>query len=111
MTASSILAVTIQTPAALYEAYMPFIKRGGLFVPTKDSYALGDEIFVLLRLFSDTELLPFLGVVVWVTPPRAQASRTLGIGIQFLEKDGTLKSRIENQLAGLANSDQPTHCF
>ncbi|OAD21250.1 type IV pilus assembly PilZ, partial [Candidatus Thiomargarita nelsonii] len=32
----------------LYEHYLPFLKRGGLFIKTTKSYNLGDEIFLLL---------------------------------------------------------------
>ena len=37
----------------LYAAYMPFIKNGGLFIPTNKSYKLGDEVFMLLNLMDE----------------------------------------------------------
>ena len=40
-----ILSLTIKDKSALYAAYMPFIKGGGLFIPTKKEYQLGDEVF------------------------------------------------------------------
>ncbi|HHM06435.1 MAG TPA: pilus assembly protein PilZ, partial [Gammaproteobacteria bacterium] len=43
-----ILSVNVKEKNALFEAYMPFVKNGGLFVPTKKKYRLGDEVFVLL---------------------------------------------------------------
>ena len=39
-----ILSLTIRDKSALYAAYMPFIKNGGLFIPTAKSYYLGDEV-------------------------------------------------------------------
>ena len=57
----------------LYAAYMPFIKNGGLFIPTNKSYKLGDEVFMLLNLMDEQEKIPVAGKVVWITPkgPRA----------------------------------------
>ena len=45
-----ILTLTIKDKSALYVAYMPFIKNGGLFIPTSKPYRLGDEVFILLTL-------------------------------------------------------------
>ena len=38
-----ILSLAIKDKGALYNAYMPFVKGGGLFVPTAKRYNLGDE--------------------------------------------------------------------
>ena len=45
-----ILSLTIKDKSALYAAYMPFVRNGGLFIPTNKSYGLGDEVFMLLTL-------------------------------------------------------------
>ena len=42
----------IKDKAALYVAYMPFIKNGGLFIPTNKSFKVGDEVFMLLSLLA-----------------------------------------------------------
>lgn len=97
--------------AALYSAYMPFLKAGGIFVPTPKRYFLGDEVFLLLTLPDSTERLPIAGKVVWVTPPGAQGNRPAGIGVQFVETaDGeALKGKIEAMLAGTLNAERATH--
>ena len=41
-----ILALEIKDEAELYEHYMSFVSGGGLFVPTKKSHELGDDIFL-----------------------------------------------------------------
>src|SRR5690606_41950976 len=41
-----ILSLTIKDKNALYAAYMSFVRNGGLFVPTSNSYKLGDEVFI-----------------------------------------------------------------
>ena len=42
-----ILSLTIKDRAVLYAAYMPFVRNGGLFVPTNKRYELGEEVFIL----------------------------------------------------------------
>ncbi|WP_253481866.1 PilZ domain-containing protein [Natronocella acetinitrilica] len=105
-----ILSLTIKDKHALYAAYIPYIKNGGLFVPTSNTYRLGDEVFMLLSLMEDAEKLPVVGKVIWVTPRGSQGNRTAGVGLQFGEKDGApARSKIETYLAGALESDRPTH--
>jgi len=106
-----ILSHAFKDKASLYNAYMPYLKHGGIFVPTAKRYFLGDEVFLLLTLLEEKDRLPVAGKVVWVTPPGAQGNRTAGIGVQFNESaDGeTARSKIEAALAGIMNADRPTH--
>lgn len=105
-----VLSLTIKDKNALYAAYMPFVKGGGIFVPSNRPYKLGEEVFMLLTLMDSKEKIPVAGHVIWITPPGAQGSRTAGIGIQFSEKDsGLARNKIEGILAGALNSDRLTH--
>lgn len=105
-----ILSLTIKDKNALYAAYMSFIKNGGLFVPTSNQYALGDEVFILLSLMEENEKIPVVGRVVWITPKGAQGNRAAGIGLQFGDKDGgPARTKIETYLAGALESERPTH--
>jgi len=107
----SILTASITDKNALYEAYMPFIKNGGLFIPTKKTYALGNEIFVLLSLMDESEKIPFAGRVIWITPKGAQGNRQAGIGVQFNDdvNGKQVRNKIETYLAGALKSERPTH--
>ena len=105
-----ILSLTIKDKSALYAAYMPFVQGGGLFIPTKKDYQLGEEVFMLLTLMDETEKIPVAGKIVWVTPPGAQGNRAAGIGVQFSDQDdGAARNKIEGFLAGALESDRPTH--
>ena len=105
-----ILSLTIRDKSALYAAYMPFVKNGGLFIPTNKAYKLGDEVFMLLTLMEDKEKMPIAGRIIWITPKGAQGNRTAGIGVQFSELDkGQTKNKIENFLAAALKSDRQTH--
>ena len=105
-----ILSLAVKDKAALYNAYMPYIKQGGIFVPTPRRYFIGDEVFLLLTLPGSSERLPVAGKVVWVTPPGAQGNRTAGIGVQFADsaEGESVRSKIETTLVGMGNSDTPT---
>lgn len=110
MQAPGMLTLTIKDKGALYSAYMPFIKNGGLFIPTSKTYNLGDEVFILLSLMDQSEKLPVAGKIVWVTPRGAQNKRTAGIGVQFSDQDnGQTQKKIETYLAGALGADRPTH--
>jgi len=105
-----ILTLNIKDKSALYVSYMPFVKNGGLFIPTTRDSKLGDEVFLLLTLMDSSERLPVAGKVVWVTPRGAQGKRQQGIGVQFSPQDGgTTQKKIETFLAGALGADRPTH--
>jgi len=105
-----ILSLTIRDKSALYAAYMPFVKNGGLFIPTSKDYQLGDEVFMLLTLMEEKEKLPVAGRIVWITPKGAQGNRATGIGVQFSDQDnGAARNKIETYLAGALGSDRQTH--
>jgi type IV pilus assembly protein PilZ len=104
-----ILSLTIKDRAVLYSAYMPFVRNGGLFVPTNKRYELGEEVFILLALMDEPEKIPINGKVVWITPKGAQGNRQAGIGVQFSEADFTAATKIEDHLGTGLVSDRPTH--
>ena len=107
---TGLLTLTIKDRSALYLAYMPWVKNGGLFIPTNSSFRLGDEVFMLLNLMGEDEKLPVAGKVIWVTPKGAQGKRTAGIGVQFSEQDrGQTQKKIETYLAGALAGDKVTH--
>ena len=105
-----ILSLVVKDKAALYNAYMAYIRQGGIFVPTPRRYFIGDEVFLLLTLPDSAERLPVAGKVVWVTPTGAQGNRVSGIGVQFAEtaEGEAVKNKIEGLLAGTLNAEQAT---
>lgn len=106
----SVVQLTIKEKAALYAAYIPLFKEGGVFIPTARDYKLGADVYVLLTLPEDTQRYPVAGKVAWVTPARAAGNRTQGVGIRFPddEKSRLLKLKIEEILGAHLASDRPT---
>lgn len=107
----AVLSLNITSRSALYTSYMPFLRRGGLFIPTTKPYVIGDEIFMLLSLMDENEKLPIAGLVAWVTPPGAQGNKTQGIGVQLGDDESGRKAkrRIESLLGAHLNSSRATH--
>lgn len=105
-----ILSLALKDKMAVYTAFLPFVKNGGIFIATPKRYNLGDEVFVLMTLPESSERLPVAGKVVWVTPAGAQGNRPAGIGVQFSEsaEAEAARGKIEAILAGMSNSERPT---
>lgn len=108
-TRKGIILFSITDRGALYSSYMSFAKNGGVFIPTSRSYDMGDEVFVLLKMMDDSDMIPVKGNVVWVTPTGAQGNKTPGIGVQFgVEDAGATQKHIEQFLAASINGDRAT---
>jgi type IV pilus assembly protein PilZ len=106
-----VLSLSIREKSALFAAYMPFIKGGGLFIPTNKSYRIGEEVFMLLTLMEDPTKLPVSGKVIWVTPTGSHGGRAQGVGVQFQNNESGQQARnkIEGLLGGNLKSARSTH--
>jgi type IV pilus assembly protein PilZ len=106
----AVLSLAIREKAALYAAYMPYLKNGGIFVPTTRPYQLGDDVYLILTLLDDPSKIPVAAKVVWISPP-AGGNKTPGIGVHFPgdESGVTARKRIEDALGAALKSARPTH--
>ena len=100
----TLLNLVLKDDAALHSSYMPFIRGGAIFVPTKDAnLVFGDEVVVSMQLQSSNKKLAIPGKVVWIAPESCERG-TQGLGIQFA---GTTKAKvkliIETMLGNRAN--------
>ncbi len=108
---SGIIRLDVADQNALYEAYMPFIRNGGLLVPQSElgdhDYELGDEVFLFLHLLFEDQRLPVAAKICWISPRGSQHPE--GVGVQFLAKDGgKTQARLETLLADRLNSRRPS---
>lgn len=108
---AGMLSLAIKERTALYAAYMPYIKGGGLFIPTNRPYQMGDQVYMLITLMEDTTKMPISGKVVWITPGGAQGNRQQGIGVQFDDNEGgvMVRQKIEGVLGNAMKSTRTTH--
>jgi type IV pilus assembly protein PilZ len=106
----SVIQLAIKQKSALYAAYIPMFTEGGIFIPTKRNYQLGDDVYVLLTLPDDPQRYPVSGTVAWITPDKAASSRAQGVGILFPKHENSraLKLKIEEILGSSLSSDRPT---
>ena len=106
-----VLSITIKDKAVLYAAYMSFLKHGGLFIPTKKIFAMGEEIALLITLIDVQNKFNVRGKIVWITPSDSQNNRAGGIGIEFADESESeaLRKKIDVILGPLLQSQDSTH--
>ena len=87
------LPLSLKDDAALHSSFMPFVRGGGIFVPTKQSsvYKFGDEVIISMHLQSTNKKLAIPGSVVWIAPKSCERG-TEGIGVQFA---GATKAKVK----------------
>jgi type IV pilus assembly protein PilZ len=77
-------------------SYMPFIKNGGIFIPTRNTNLnLGDEVQLSIKIPGHTEFDQVKAKVVWITPENAINHIYSGVGFQLIgENSATLNDKI-----------------
>jgi type IV pilus assembly protein PilZ len=107
---NAVISIAIKDKQALYMSYMPFVKNGGLFVPTKKDYNLGDEMFLLVKIMDELDPVHISGKVIWISPPGALGNRPRGVGVQFMGDDArSTVNLIESKLGASISLTRSTH--
>ena len=111
ITRPGVFTLVIRSKAALYAAWIPLLKGGGIFLPSSRSHSLGEEVLILLTLLDDPNKIPLQGTVAWINPAHSAGNRPQGIGVQLQDGDAgrELRKRVEGLLAGALQSSRPTH--
>lgn len=106
-----VFSLVIRSKAALYAAWIPLLRGGGLFVPSNREHRLGEDVLVLLSLLDDSAKIPIHGHVAWVNPAHAANNRPQGFGVQLQDNESCreLRKRVEGLLAGALQSSRPTY--
>ena len=63
---NKVLSLSIKDKSSLYASYMPFLENGGIFIPSEQTFELGEEVFMLVNLVDDNEKIPLSGKIVWI---------------------------------------------
>lgn len=107
--APKVISLSIKDLMVLYTAYMPFIANGGLFIPTKKAFNMGDVLPLMISLMDDPIKYSVDGKVVWMNPTNSQA-RPPGIGVQFMGANAVeLSKKIQNLLIAHGKNTEPTN--
>jgi type IV pilus assembly protein PilZ len=106
-----VLAITIKDRPVLYAAYMSFLRHGGLFIPTKKYFAMGEEINLIVTLIDADLKYTVTGKVVWITPQDSQSNKAGGIGLEFADnhEGESIRKRIEEILGIMLQGKDATH--
>lgn len=104
----NVLSLSIKDQAGLYAAYMPFLARGGIFVPSNRPFRLGEQVFLVLSLL-DRQKFQVAGEVAWITPAGTPL-KTPGVGVHLPDDDNgrNLKRAVEEILGKAIESGRPT---
>ncbi|WP_420994259.1 PilZ domain-containing protein [Cupriavidus sp. 30B13] len=105
----NVLSLSIKDQAGLYAAYMPFLQRGGIFVPSNRPFRLGEQVFLVLSLLDRPQKYQIAGQVAWITPV-GTPNKTPGIGIHLPDDDNgrNLRRAVEEILGKAIESGRPT---
>ena len=106
-----VFTLVIRSKAALYAAWIPLLRGGGIFLPSNRPHVLGEEVLILLSLLDDPNKIPLQGNVAWINPAHSAGNRPQGIGIQLQDSEAgrELRKKVEGLLAGALQSSRPTH--
>jgi len=106
-----VFTLVIRSKAALYAAWIPLLKGGGIFIPSNRAHHLGEEVLILLSLLDDPNKIPLQGSVAWINPAHSAGNRPQGIGVQLQDNEvgKELRKKVEGMLAGALQSSRPTH--
>ena len=106
-----VFTLVIRSKAALYAAWIPLLRGGGIFLPSSRAHALGEEVLILLSLLDDPNKIPLQGNVAWINPAHSAGNRPQGIGVQLQDSEvgRALRKKVEGLLAGALQSSRPTH--
>ncbi|MCT2530946.1 PilZ domain-containing protein [SAR92 clade bacterium H921] len=103
-----VLTLDIHNESELHEHYMSFVQGGAIFVPTKRTHVLEEDVNLLLHIYLRNDPITIAGKVVWITHKGAGTTKTEGVGIQFTDEQAELKLHIEQALTGDAFLDLST---
>ncbi len=105
-----IVPLRFKSANQLYKSFMPWLKNGGLFVPTSKRFEMGQEVLLMVILPGMVDKLPAAGVVAWACPKDVTGHNKPGVGIEFTDQEGVaLRLRIESMLVEQLKAKEPTY--
>jgi|GEM_PF-3540147 uncharacterized protein (TIGR02266 family) len=76
------------------------ISRGGIFLQSRSTHTVDDELYFCLRLADNSVALEGKGRVIWVRPyDDAQPDQPFGVGLRFTELDEENQNVVDSVLA------------
>ena|SRR3990167_1860611 len=106
------LTCAVKDKTELQLICLPFMKEGALFIPTAQSFQLGNTVTVELSILGEPPIM-LTGQVVWITPVGAQNQMPAGIGVTLGDTDTAemLRKKIETHLPTAFKAGRQTHAI
>jgi type IV pilus assembly protein PilZ len=102
---------------SLHQAYMPFVRNGGVFIRfsatlSPEDVQMGQTLTLSIQLPQSSSSITIEGQVVWLTPPGAKSNKPPGVGVMWVGETALkLKQDVETLLGPLMTSDKLTDTF
>ncbi len=84
----NILKAHFRSAAEFLDRYIADFATGGLFIPTRSMFAVGEQVVVSIRLGSRGGTVLVRGAVAWRRPGKHRTKIQAGIGVEFLASEG-----------------------
>lgn len=93
----------------LNNALMPFVRDGGIFIPTENEFHLGDHVLATVILPQNEQPFALKGEVIWITPQSTQINlHRPGIGIHCGGDEGhAFQKAVQTLLADFKEEPNP----
>ena len=73
--------VNLVDRTSIYNSYMSFLNNGGVFIASDDTFAMGDEVLLVLEVGEAADRFPLKTTVCWINPVRGSTTRPRGVGL------------------------------
>lgn len=103
--------LTIPDKPELYRSYLSFLQNGGLFVPSGDTFVMGEEVLLVANLPGFHEPKYLRTQVAWINHTSTTSGQPQGVGLAFGDDPVAVevKNAVEDLLPGLKLSNRPTY--
>jgi len=101
-------SLNIKNQNELHQHFMPFVKGGGFFVPSKHSFSLGDGVQLRLSLFLAEDLIVIEGKVIWVSFNGDSSLDSQGVGVQLSASESEIVTTIKCLLDDMPQNHKST---
>ena len=71
--------VNLVDRTSIYNSYMSFLNNGGVFIASDDTFAMGDEVVLVLEVGEAADRFPLKTTVCWINPVRGSTTRPRGV--------------------------------
>lgn len=89
--------LAIRTNDELIGAYIPFLKKGGLIIPSDPLHEIGSIVALRVELLDYPHHFDVIGKIVWLTPEHIHLDKLNGTGVELVGGDNEALWKILRQ--------------